>query len=243
MRPGRVTSVTANGLGFRISVNDEEVILARAVIVATGVRDLLPQIEGISARWGRDVVHCPYCHGWEIRDQRIGLVATGPMSALQALMFHQWSDHVQFFTEGLPFSDADLGKLAALGIPVTVQPIRRVVVEADRLVGAILEDGSGVDLDALAVPTRTTARLEGLEGLGLETTENAMGVSLVADTAGRTSAPGVWAAGNVVNGGQQVSEAAANGARVAMTLNTELVFQDADAAVVSTRALDEEKTA
>lgn len=177
--------------GFRLALDDGSIVQADQLLIATGVRDALPAVPGLAERWGKDVVHCPYCHGWEISDQQIGLVATGSMSAMQALLFHQWSNHLWFFPNGLEFPADQLDMLSAV-----------------------------------AIPSRTHARLDGLDGLGIE-------VAVVAETTGSTSLPGVWAAGNVVNPGMQVSEAAANGARVAMTINTELVFAQAKRAVAA----------
>jgi len=229
--PGSVTDVSTDGPGFRVLTGAGDDISARAVLVATGTRDQVPDIPGLRERWGRDVIHCPYCHGWEVRGQRIGVLATGPMSALQALMFSQWSDDVQFFTQGLDYSVADLAKLAATGIRVDNRGIRNLDVHDDRLAGVLLDDGLVVALEALVVPTTTEARVDGLAGLGLEVTTSPAGTALVVDAAGHTSVPGVWAAGNVAHPASQISEAAANGARVAMTMNTELTFSDAEDAV------------
>ena len=217
--------------GFTFALDDGATVRAGQVLIATGVRDELPAIPGLAERWGRDVVHCPYCHGWEIRDQRIGLLATGPMSAMQTLLFHQWSEHMTFFPNGLDFPANQLEKVRALGITIVPGTVTGIEVADDRLTAAVTEDGSRVALDALAVPATTSARLDGLESLGVDVAENAMGVAVVADAAGHTSVPGVWAAGNAVNPGMQVSESAANGARVAMTINTEMVFARADRAV------------
>lgn len=216
--------------GFALVLGDGTTIRAGQLLIATGVLDELPQLPGLAERWGRDVVHCPYCHGWEIRDQRIGLLATGPMSAMQALLFHQWSENITFFPNGLEFPADQLEKLRALGIAIVPEEVGAVDVIDDQLAAAVMGDGKRIELDALAVPALTRARLVGLEGLGLDVEENAAGVALVADPAGHTSVPGVWAAGNVVNAGMQVSESAANGARVAMTINTEMVFARADRA-------------
>jgi len=229
--PGSVTDVSTDGPGFRVLTGAGDDISARAVLVATGTRDQVPDIPGLRERWGRDVIHCPYCHGWEVRGQRIGVLATGPMSALQALMFSQWSDDVQFFTQGLDYSVADLAKLSATGIRVDNRGIRNLDVHDDRLVGVLLDDGLVVALEALVVPTTTEARVDGLAGLGLEVTTSPAGTALAVDAAGHTSVPGVWAAGNVAHPASQISEAAANGARVAMTMNTELTFSDAEDAV------------
>ena len=226
---------TADGGGFVVQLDDGSKVWAAQLLIATGVVDELPDVPGLAQRWGRDVVHCPYCHGWEIRDQRIGLLATGPMSALQALLFRQWSEQMWFFPNGIGFPADQLAKLAAMGITIVPGSVSGLDVAADQLTGVCLDDGRRVGLDALAVPALTRARLNGLQGLGLETVTNAAGVAVVVDGMGHTSVPGVWAAGNVVNPGMQVSESAANGARVAMTINTELVFARADHAVRDTQ--------
>lgn len=220
--------------GFVLRLDNGTTQRAGQVLVATGVSDDLPAIPGLAVRWGRDVVHCPYCHGWEIRDQRIGLIATGPRSAMQAMLFHQWSDQLVFFTNDIEIPTEQLDKVRALNVTIVSGAVHGIDVTEDQLTGARLHDGTRVDLNALAVPTQTQARLDGLSDLALDTTENAMGVSLAVDEAGRTSAPGVWAAGNVMGAWMQVSEAAANGARVAMTMNTELALARADRAVATT---------
>lgn len=221
------------GSAFELRLDDGSTVEAGRLLIATGVRDDLPDIEGLAERWGRDVVHCPYCHGWEIRDRRIGLLATGPMSAMQALLFHQWSEHMWFFLNGIELPADQREKLRSVGIATVPGRMSRVEVREDRLTGVLMDDGTRLELGALAVPALTHARLDGLEGLGVDVVSNAAGVAVVADAAGRTSVPGVWAAGNVVNPGMQVSEAAANGARVAMTINTEMVFAHADQAVAA----------
>lgn len=172
---------------FALQLDDGMTIEAGQLLIASGVRDDLPEIQGLAGRWGRDVVHCPYCHGWEIRDQRIGLLATGPMSAMQALLFHQWSEHMFFFPNGFGFPVDQLEKLRALGINIVPGQLSRVEVSNDRLAGVLMDDGTLIGLNALAVPALTHARLDGMEGLGVEVTENAMGIAVVADAAGHTS--------------------------------------------------------
>ncbi len=118
---------------------------------------------------GRDAVHCPYCHGWEIRDQRIGLLATGPISAMQTMLFHQWSERMTFLPNGLDVPPAEqLEKLRALGITIRTGAVRTVETTDDRLTAVVMDDGARVELDALAVPPAppTRVRLDGLEGLG-----------------------------------------------------------------------------
>lgn len=224
----RITDAHPLDGAFQVSTEGGLRIDANAVLIATGTADILPDLPGLTQRWGRDVIHCPYCHGWEIRDQRIGLLATGPTSAMQALMFSQWSSSVEFLPQGLRYPADQSAKLAAAGITITNGHVTGIEVRDDVLAGVTLDDGGTVPLDALVVPAITHARLDGLAGLELQTEESPAGTALVADAVGHTSVPGVWAAGNVVNPAMQVSEAAANGARVAMTLNTELIFQTAE---------------
>ncbi|MFL6056110.1 MAG: NAD(P)/FAD-dependent oxidoreductase, partial [Actinoallomurus sp.] len=92
--PGEVDAVAREENGFSVALTDGRVVRARRLLVATGAVDELPDIPGLHARWGRDVVHCPYCHGWEVRDQAIGVLATGPLSVHQALLFRQLSSDV-----------------------------------------------------------------------------------------------------------------------------------------------------
>lgn len=231
---GRVTNARAEGTGFRVRTEAGHDLAARTVLLATGTRDDLPDIPGLAERWGKDVIHCPYCHGWEVRDQRIGVLATGPMSALQALMFSQWSSDVQFFPQGLDYSPGDLAKLDAVGIHIDTRTITGVDTQDDQLTGVRLNEGATIALDALVVPTSTQARLDGLGGLGLEVSESPAGTAVTVDAAGHTNVPGVWAAGNLAQPATQVGESAADGTRVARNINTELIFQDTDRAVTET---------
>lgn len=226
----RVTGAFPEPGGFLVVTGDGTRLRAKAVVVATGVTDDLPAVPGLRERWRRDVVHCPYCHGWEIRDRRIGLLATGPMSALQALLFHQWSDRVVFFPQGLTFGPRDLAKLSAVGIPVVEGHVQSLEVTGGALSGVHLDSGRRVELDVLAVPSKTTARTDGLDGLGLAMREHPLGTSIEAEPSGRTPVARLWVAGNAVDPAMQVSEAAAHGARVGMTINTTLVFDDAERA-------------
>jgi len=142
------------------------------------------------------------------------------------------------FPNGMDFPAAQIEQLTALGIDINPGRVEGVVVDDDRLVAVRLSGGGERTLDALAVPTLPRARLAGLEELGVEVASSPVGVAVVVDEAGHTSIPGVWAAGNVARPATQVSEAAAHGSRVAMTVNTELVFRRAEAAASGSRVAD-----
>ncbi|MFF2243840.1 NAD(P)/FAD-dependent oxidoreductase [Arthrobacter sp. NPDC058130] len=232
-----VRDVSATPEGFAVTLDDGGVVCGRVLLIATGLADQLPEIPGLEERWGQDVIHCPYCHGWEVRDRVIGVLATGPMSVHQTLMFRQWSAEVRFFPRDLEFGAEELEKLAAVGIPVIRGDVTGLGVEADRLVSVRMADGRVVELEALAVSSRMVARAEAFAGIGIVPTEHAMGSHIAADPTGRTSVPGVWVAGNATDPAAQVSGAAADGARVAMRINTDLIFEDTDRAVARRRAL------
>jgi thioredoxin reductase len=203
------------------------------LLVTAGLVDELPDVPGVRERWGHDVVHCPYCHGWEIRDQAIGVLATGPMSVHQALLFRQLSDDVQFFAHRQPeLSDEQAEQLAARGITVVLGEIDRL--EPD---GVRLKSGRLFPRQAIAVATRMVARAGFLGGLGLKPVEHpsGMGEHIPADATGRSEVPGVWAAGNVSDLSAQVSGAAAQGALAGAQINLDLVGEETAAAVARRR--------
>ncbi|GHF95189.1 MULTISPECIES: NAD(P)/FAD-dependent oxidoreductase [Amycolatopsis] len=197
-------------------------LTARRVLVATGVHDDLPDIPGLRESWGTDAVTCPYCHGYEVRDQPLGVLGTEPASVEHALLVRQWSPDVVYFAHTTQVSEEDRERLDARGIRVAegvVTGIRR-------------EDGhlTGVELGARFVPraalflrTRTVPHDELLRGLGY--------VEGDVDPSGKTGVPGVWAAGNVVDARATVIIAAAQGAAAAGALNHDLVTEDVERAI------------
>lgn len=237
---GDVVDVMRTEDGFAATCADGRTVHARRLLVTTGLADGLPDVEGLPERWGRDVVHCPYCHGFEVRDRAIGVVATGPMSVHQALLFRQWSDDVVFFTHTLPApAGEEAERLAARGITVVDGPVASVVVDGDRLVGVRLHDGTEVAREALAVATRMTARAGFLSRLGLQPVAHPAGVGEhipTADPTGRTDVPGVWVAGNVTDLMAQVGPSAAAGTLAAAAINADLVEEETRLAVAARRA-------
>jgi thioredoxin reductase len=226
-----VSDVSCTSLGFAVMMRDGAVVHARRLLIATGLVDELPDIAGLRQRWGRDVLHCPYCHGWEVRDRVIGVLATGPMSVHQALLFRQLSDDVRYFTRDQDLSDQERVKLQALGIAVIAGSIAGLEIVEDRLAGVRLDDGQVLPVEAVAVASRMVARAEVFAGVGITATPHPVGSFIAADETGRTSVPGVWVAGNSTDLSAQVGAAAAGGARTAAHLNADLVAEDTDRAV------------
>jgi thioredoxin reductase len=244
---GRVDSASrVDGGGFAVGLEDGRRVGARRLLVATGLVDELPDVPGIRERWGRDVLHCPYCHGWEVRDQAIGVLASGPLSVHQALLFRQLSADVKFFSHTMPPpTDEQAERLAARGIGVVDGEVACLEVVEDRLVGVRLGDGRVVGREALAVSPRMTARAGFLAGLGLRPADHPAGVGeyIPSDATGRTEVPGVWVAGNATDLAAQVGAAAATGASSAAQINADLVAEDTERAVAAHRARREAQTA
>jgi thioredoxin reductase len=235
---GEVTSVTRAEERFAVTLADGRAPTARRLLVTAGLVDELPDIPGLRERWGRDVLHCPYCHGWEVRDQRIGVLANGPRSVHQALLFRQLSDDVTYFTNGMSLTDEEAEQLDARNIAVVETAIGSLSVHDDHLRGVRLDDGTEIDLDAFAVMPRMVARAKFLSSVGLRVVPHPSGTGdhVPVDATGRTSVPGIWAAGNVTDIAAQVGASAAAGAFAAQQINADLVAEDTSAAVARRRS-------
>ncbi|WP_052850212.1 bifunctional NAD(P)/FAD-dependent oxidoreductase/class I SAM-dependent methyltransferase [Streptomyces avicenniae] len=231
--------------GFRVVLADGTSVGARRLLVTTGLTDVLPDVPGLADRWGREVLHCPYCHGWEVRDLPLGVLGTGPLSFHQALMWRQWSDDLTLFLHAMPeLTDEQAEQLDARGVTVVRERVARLAVADDRLTGVALADGRVVPVEALAVTPLFTARTGFLDGLGLVPVERerggqVVGTVLPVDETGATPVPGVWAAGNVTNPSAQVVGAADAGVRAGAAINADLTAEETAAAVAARRAARE----
>ncbi len=237
---GAVSSAQAvDDEGFAVRTEDGREVRARRLIVATGLVDELPEIPGLAQRWGRDVLHCPFCHGWEVRDRAIGVLSTGPMAVHQAKMFRQLSDDVTLFLHtGPDLSDDGREQLGALGVAVVDGEVAAVQSADDRLTGVRLRSGTVVAQDALVVAPRFVARVP--DDLGLELVERRMGEHVLgravdAGPGGATAVPGVWVAGNVTDLTAQVGSSAAAGSFAAGAVHLDLIEQDVRRAVDARR--------
>ncbi|WP_327426973.1 NAD(P)/FAD-dependent oxidoreductase [Streptomyces sp. NBC_01236] len=231
----RAVDVARDSAGeFDVTLAAGGTVHARRLVVTTGLADELPPVPGVAERFGRDVIHCPYCHGWEVRDQAFGVLASTPLSVHQALMVSQWSKDVTLFLHTVgeaELSSEDLRRLAAAGVVVVPGEVAGLVIHGDRLTGVRLVDGTTHDRSVLFVAPRAVPRTGLLERLGAELLETPFGAYPVVDATGLTTVPGVWAAGNAMGFAEQVVNAASGGYRAAATLNGELLFADLDAAV------------
>ncbi|GAA0945926.1 NAD(P)/FAD-dependent oxidoreductase [Pseudonocardia zijingensis] len=224
-------------LRFTVTLADGRTLHARRLLVATGLRDELPDVPGLAEHWGHAVVHCPYCHGWEVRDEPIGVLATGAASVHHALLFRQLTDDLVYFTRDTELDADTRARFAARGIRVVDTPVAAIVSAGEAITGVRLADGEVVPRRIVAVATTVVARTDGLDGLGLplEDLPNGMGRHVATGPAGATTVPGVWVAGNVADPTAQVGASAAAGALAGARINADLVTADADAALAARR--------
>ncbi|MCF2530841.1 NAD(P)/FAD-dependent oxidoreductase [Yinghuangia soli] len=217
---------------FTVHLAGGATLRTRRVIVATGLRDELPDLPGLRERWGQDVLHCPYCHGFEVRDRPLGVLGLAAGAVHHALLIRQWSDDVVYFVHDQEPTPDERERLTARGIRIVPGRVKRLAADGGRLHAVEMDDGTTVAREAVFVQSDMVARDAVLTGLGC--TVGPDGLTAV-DPTGRTSVDGVWAAGNVVDRRAQVITAAAMGVSAAAAVNFDLVEEEVAAAVCAMR--------
>lgn len=234
---GRVDQVEAGEAGgYVVRLEGGATLDARHVVLATGLRDELPEIPGVRDMWGGDVHFCPYCHGYEVRDQPIVVLGLHPASPGQALLLRQWSPHVVYVPHSRPLSDEERERLDARGVEVAEGPVSTLLSKDGRLHAVELADGRTVECAGVFLFPKMTPNDGAFDGLGCEKDEQGW---LITDRAGRTSRPGLWAVGNVVDSRAQAVSAAGMGAAAAFALNHDLVDEETERDLAAHRAARE----
>ena len=232
---GRATTVTRTDDGeFRVDLTGGNAITARRVLAATGLVDVLPDIDGLAEHWGSSVIHCPFCHWYEARDQRVVQIITHPIGLHSAGLFRQLTDHLTLILhEGATADDAQVRSLRDAGATIIEQRVRKVCADdAGQLTGIELHDEDHVAADVIAIASHFAVRTEPFEELGVATEPHPSGLGdvIATDALGATSTPGLYAAGNVTDPVQQVLQAAANGSSVAGAISLDLARGDIETA-------------
>jgi thioredoxin reductase/SAM-dependent methyltransferase len=231
---GRVSGVARTDDGrFRVELCDGTCILARRVVAATGLVDELPDIDGLAEHWGREVIHCPFCHGYEVRDRRIVLIVTHSLGLHPAGLFRQLSDRLTVVLHnGVGVDDAEIDMLRAAGVDIRSGSVSRILTSTDGgLTGVELTDHQRIDADAVVVGPRFRARAEPFASLGLRPVPHSSGLGdvVATDATGATAIAGLFAAGNLTDPNQQVVQAVADGSRVGAMVSFSLAHDDLQA--------------
>jgi thioredoxin reductase/SAM-dependent methyltransferase len=232
---GRAVDVARTDDGrFAVELAGGHAVVARRVLAATGLVDELPEIDGLADHWGGDVVHCPFCHGFEVRDRRIVQIVSHRTGLHPAGLWRQLSARFSVVLhDGVDADDPEVQVLRAAGVDVVDDQVRRVLTGGDgHVAGVELAGGGRIDAGVVAVGPRFRARAEAFAALGLELTAHPSGLGEVVEAAptGETSVAGLYAAGNVRDPRQQVLHAAADGSLVGSTIAFSLAAEDVEAA-------------
>jgi len=210
--------------GFSVTTARGETLYAKKLLLAYGVVDLLPDIPGLRERWGVAALHCPYCHGYEVRGERLGVLSVGPLSTHQALLISDWGP-VTFFLNGQPQPDEQtLAKLAERGVRIETGLVTALEGDSPALSGVRLSDGRLVLLDALFLGSRIQPASDIAEQLGCATEEGMQGPLIQTDLFKQTTVQGVYAAGDLTPRVANASMAAADGVFAGASLHQSLIF-------------------
>lgn len=208
---GQAIKAATDAAGFSIVLEDGQIFETRTVILAGGVRDVLPPLDGLQARWGRSVLHCPYCHGFEVAGRALGVFAGDAMGLHRALMLPDWGPTTCFLENGFEPDADDARKLANRDVRLERAPVVELLGDAPTLSGVRLADGRRVAIDALFVGSRVEP-VDGLaDMLGCAQDMGMLGPHLRVDAFKQTTVPGVFAAGDLSQPMHSVPLAMASG--------------------------------
>ena len=213
---------------FEATLGDGRHVAARKVILATGVRDELPAIEGLTDLWGGDVFHCPYCHGWEVRDRPLVVLSNGAPPEIfwhMVTLIRNWSGDVVVLTDGGDdLGPEDRERLRAMDVGLREEPIARLEHEGGRLTQVVFADGSTLPQGGVFVRPVQRPRNELAIRLGCELNDDAIPGLIRVDPTWQTTVPGVYAVGDVATPMQQIAMAVSSGAMAGAMANHALVM-------------------
>lgn len=210
--------------GFEILSSDDSKLQARMVLLATGLHDELPPLDGIEGLWGKSVFHCPYCDGYEVKGKAIAVYGVDESALHQVMMLRNWTDNLALLTaDGLNLTIGQREKLNRLGIQVVEQPIAALERVGTQIQAVRFVDGTSLGCNALFIRPRTTHRTTFARDLGCKVNEHNV---IQVDLRGRTSTEGIYAAGDIASPMRSVAIAVAQGAAAAYGINADLIDQD-----------------
>ncbi|GAB3221277.1 NAD(P)/FAD-dependent oxidoreductase [Spirosoma arcticum] len=213
-----------SGPAFRVTTGGGVQFQARKLLLATGVADIMPDLPGFAECWGRSVLHCPYCHGYEVHGQPLGVLANGEVGYEMILHIQHWSDLLTLYTNGpSTLTGPQQQMLTQLGVSVVETPIATLEHKAGMLTALLLTNGNRMRPTAIFARVPFRQHTDIATQLGCSLTENGL---IDATEFGETSVPGVFGAGDATALVRQVSIAVANGTKAGVWINRELVTDD-----------------
>jgi thioredoxin reductase len=210
--------------GFTVALSDGREERGARLVLATGLVDELPPIAGVRERWGATVLHCPYCHGYEVGDRELGVLANNPHAAVQAMLIPDWGPTTYFTQGAFEPEPAALANLLARGVRIERTPVVELLGAAPRLEAARLSDGRVVPVAALFTQPKTRMASPLAEQLGCAFAEGPQGPLIRVDELKQTTVPGVFAAGDATNPMHNATLASASGVMAGASTHRSLVF-------------------
>jgi len=211
MRTARAETISGEQDNFAITLAGGEVLETRRIILTHGITDIMPETPGFAECWGKSVLHCPYCHGFEVADRRLGVLYFSPISAHVTSMLVDWTGDLTVFADGLPIEPDFRAWMARKGVKLVEPKVTRIVQQDGQLSAIGLEDGSEVGLDALFAGPRQRPSADFHLQLGLAMDPTPIGEVIRVNEMFETSTPGVFAAGDVGSMRQNVPNAMSGG--------------------------------
>ncbi|MFD1140111.1 NAD(P)/FAD-dependent oxidoreductase [Larkinella insperata] len=227
LREATATRAERRADGFSVTVDTGETVTARRILLATGLKDILPDLPGFAECWGISVLHCPYCHGYEVRNKTVGIMGNGHTGFEMAKRIQHWNPGLTLFTNGpSTLTDEQTAQLTQHGISIVETPIVAFQHQHGHLQALTLADETAFPIDALYAHPTLLQTCDLAEQLGCELDEKGM---VVVGEAGKTSVAGVFAAGDTHTMMRQVLIAAHNGMKAAVGINVELIEEEFEA--------------
>jgi thioredoxin reductase len=219
-RAGSIVDGRHTGDGFELTTAEDELVNARTVLLATGMDYRRPSLPGVAERWGRSVFHCPFCHGWEVREGALGVLDSGESGVHRALLLRSWSEDVTLYTNGADDDAAPVEDLAAAGVSVDDRQVLELEGEGDGLAAVRFRDGSERPCEGLLVPVTMHQRSELATRLGATLAEPTplAADAVVLDGIGATTVPGLFAAGDLNGRMPSVANSVATGSNAAAAI-------------------------
>ncbi|WDJ35341.1 NAD(P)/FAD-dependent oxidoreductase [Xanthomonas campestris] len=217
-----VTQVDGTAEAFRVTLGNGGAHMARRLIIATGVVDRLPDIPGLAERWGKQIFVCPYCHGYELEQGQIGVLATSAFAVHQAAMLPDWGVTRLFLNDALVLDATQNAQLQARGVTLVPGAVARIQGD-DAHVEVVLRDGQTTQLDGLFITTQTHISPV-VTAMGCALADGPLGSHVAVDAMQATSVPGVFACGDIASPAASVTFAVASGAMAGVAAHRSLIF-------------------
>ena len=209
---------------FTVEVGSGEYVRADRLVLATGVKDTLPSIPGMEELWGTGVMHCPYCHGYEVAGRPLAVLSSGEFSVHQAMLVRDWSDHVTLLTNGTPLSLEDRQRLQARGVSIEEAPVARLIADGRDLAAIAFQDGRTVPFGGLFIHARYMFTSPLAERLGCEIEQGPFGPVVKTSDFKETTVSNVFAAGDLARLNHSATFASADGVMAGVAAHRSLIF-------------------